>query len=114
MQTKTVKRSRPRPIERHSKVDIVIGILSSDAEGYRRWFWANYADRAANEALRAEWARVVGRFSDWELRDGLKRWRAVDVELSNPPTPGEFVGFMAPKHTVASKRGFELLRGALG
>ncbi|WP_427501363.1 hypothetical protein ACQE3E_06580 [Methylomonas sp. MED-D] len=104
---------RSRPIGR-PKTDVVFGILASEAEGYRRWWWANYADGGKQAALRAEWAPYLTPFSEFEIRDGLKRWRAGDADLSHPPTPAEFAAFMRPVHSEASRKGLAGLRSALG
>lgn len=92
-----------------SKTDIVFGILSQSI--YRPWFWANYP-RHKQDALRADWAKALARFTEFEIRSGLGRWineRGVD----NPPTPAAFVAFMRPVHSSASRVNLQLIKQKL-
>lgn len=102
------------------RTDIVFSILADDAQGYRRWWWANYADHAKQEVLRGEWARALSQLTamglmknDFELRSGLRRWKS-EKGAACPPDPAAFVEFMRPHHSPVSVAGLKGLRDALG
>lgn len=97
-------------MQANEKVDIVFAILASGI--YRRWYWANYKNHQAQSALRTEWIRVLGRFSPFDIRDGLRRW-AVQFGVDTPPTPDAFADFIRPVHTPVSRAGFDSIRQML-
>ena len=97
-------------MQANEKVDIVFAILASGI--YRRWYWSNYKNHQAQSALRTEWIRVLGRFSPFDIRDGLRRW-AVQFGVDTPPTPDAFADFIRPVHTIASKSGLAEARRIL-
>lgn len=89
---------------------LVLAILASDADGYRRWWWSQGKPREAE--LLVEWGAAIRRhgLADGEIREGLRRWRAGDPDLLNPPTPGALVEMLRP---AANRARLLALREAL-
>jgi hypothetical protein len=69
---------------------------------YRPWYWKNYKDEGKQERLRLDWLSVASAYSYSDIKQGLAQW-VIDKGVSNPPTPGEFFIFLAPKHTDTSR-----------
>jgi hypothetical protein len=92
------------------KVDIVMATLASGI--YRPWFWQHYKRPAANRALRAEWAGVLGVFEPWQIRKGLKEW-AEQRGVEQPPSPKAFAEYLRPQHSASSKSFFNSIKQQL-
>lgn len=92
------------------KVDIVCSILATGI--YRPWWWANHKPADKQAAVRAEWLRVVGRFTAYQIRDGLSRW-AVQFGVDVPPTAQAFADYLRPEHCAGSKKFFDDAKAAL-
>lgn len=98
-------------ISANEKVDIVFATLATSI--YRRWYWSQYKSPANQAALRTEWIKVLGRFTAYEIRQGLKSW-ATQFGEDTPPSPSAFADFIKPVHSAASLNGFKSIRQALG
>lgn len=87
----------------NKKVNIVLGMLGRSGSQYRVWYWQNYKPEDKNNAFRAEWASVLGRFTCKEIRDGMVRW-SKQYGVEQPPLPQAFADYLRPKHTQISRQ----------
>ncbi len=92
------------------KVDIVFSILATGI--YRPWWWANHKPADKQAAVRAEWLRVVGQFTAYQIRDGLSRW-SVQFGIDTPPTAQAFADYLRPIHSTQSRVFFSSIKQQL-
>ncbi|WP_426994467.1 hypothetical protein [Methylomonas sp. CM2] len=104
---------RDRPFIEKSAVQVLIEKFGQ-IDAYRRWFYSNFRESAANDAFKRDWALSLGaaRIGPDEVVEALAAWRAAHGD-EPPADAAEFVRcWRAPSEGARS--GLQAARAALG